>query len=69
MEIQAGLGMAGLTQALQNQNMESQQVNQNTNNQNTQPVVPGAQGAQAQTPNSVPAEEGRGQGEFLNKIV
>ncbi|MCA1742838.1 MAG: hypothetical protein ABR542_01725 [Desulfonatronovibrio sp.] len=69
MEIQSGFGMAGLTQSLQNQNMELQQFNQNNNNQNTQPVVPGVKGAQAQAPNNAPAGQGRGQGEFLNKIV
>lgn len=69
MEIQAGLGMAGLTQALQNQNMGSQLVNQNNNNQNTPPASSVIQGEQAQNLSHTLSQGGRGQGEYLNKIV
>ncbi len=70
MEIQAGLAMPGMVQALQNQGAASQNANQAVNNQNETPRVQVPQGILAlQGENDVPAVNSPGQGHYVDKIV
>ncbi|RQD65473.1 hypothetical protein [Desulfonatronovibrio magnus] len=69
MEIQAGLGMAGMMNALESQGMGAQLINQTVNNQNAQQGAQVAQNAQAQASDNAPARGASGQGELINKIV